>query len=94
MSASKTRLTKYLGKDGAAIYAAKITEIYPFVKMPGAFTLKFGELDKQAHLVPLWMAENHPEVGGYFVAYDLPDGQTKCRYETSDGMAQKYTVIA
>ena len=90
MAASKTRLTKYLGADGAAVYAAKITSIEPFVKMPGALTLKFGELDKQAHLIPAWIAEHSPQVGGYFVAYDLPDGQTMCRYETADTIARNY----
>lgn len=94
MAASKTRLTKYLGHDGAAVYAAKITEIIPFTAAgapPDSATLKFGELDKQAHLVGSWIAEQQPKVGGYFVAYDMPDGQTLCRYETADALAQRYT---
>lgn len=94
MAASKTRLTKYLGKDGAAVYAAKITEIVPFNiagAPPGSLTLKFGEMDKKSNLVGSWVAEHRPQVGGYFVVYDLPDGQTMCRYESAAELAQRYT---
>lgn len=94
MSASKTRLTKYLGKDGAAVYAAKITEILPFTPVGaprGSATLKFGELDKKANLIGSWIAEQNPRVGGYFVVYDLPDGQTLCRFESAESVSQNYT---
>lgn len=94
MSASKTRLTKYLGKDGAAVYAAKITEIVPF-KMAGApagsATLKFGELDKKSNLIGPWIEEHQPQVGGFFVVYDMPDGQTLCRYESAAAIEKNYT---
>lgn len=94
MAASKTRLTKYLGKDGAAVYAAKITGMEPFIQVgapAGSMTLKFGELKKQSHLIGPWIAEQNPSVGGYFVVYDLPDGQTLCRYESAERIDQNYT---
>lgn len=93
MAASKTRLTKYLGKDGAAVYAAKITEIVPFTMAgapAGSATLKFGELDKKSNLIGPWVAEHNPQVGGYFVVYDMPDGQTLCRYASAEIVAQNY----
>lgn len=97
MAASKTRLTKYIDRDGAAIYAAKITAITPF-SQPGAplgsMTLMFGELDKKSHLIGSWVAEQNPQVGGYFVCYDTPDGKTMCRHETASSIAQNYTVAA
>lgn len=77
------------------MYAAKITEIVPFT-MPGApagsATLKFGELDKKSNLVGSWVAEHLPQVGGYFVVYDMNDGQTMCRHETAASMAQNYVA--
>lgn len=91
MAASKTRLTKYLGKDGAAVYAAKITEIVPFAPPVGARTLKFGELGKQSHLIPQWVADHGPQVGGYFVVYDASEGQTLARYESAASMESNYT---
>lgn len=94
MAASKTRLTKYLGKDGAAVYAAKITEIVPFIMAgapAGSATLKFGELDKKSNLIGSWIAQHQPQVGGYFVVYDMPDGQTLCRYEPADSVANNYS---
>lgn len=95
MAASKTRLTKHRDKGGAAVYAAKITEIVPFTQAGapgGSMTLKFGELGKKSNLIGSWIAEQNPKVGGYFVVYDLPDGQTLCRYETAASVAQNYTV--
>lgn len=97
MAASNTRLTKYLGKEGAAVYVAKITEIVPFTQAgapPGSKTLMFGELDKRSNLIGQWISEHDPKVGGYFVVYDLPDGQTMCRYESPEKMAQNYTRVA
>lgn len=91
MSAAKTRLTKYLGKDGAVVYAAKITAILPYQRVLGARTLKFGDLGKQSHLIPEWLAAHNPQVGGYFVVYDLPDGQAQCRYESAESIARHYT---
>lgn len=97
MAASKTRLTKYRGKDGTAVYAAKITEIVPFT-MPGApagsATLKFGELDKKSNLVGSWVAEHRPQVGGYFIVYDRNDGQTFCRYDSAESMESSGYVRA
>lgn len=93
MSASKTRLTKYLGKDGDSVYAAKITEIIPFTPVgapPGSATLKFGELDKKANLVGAWISEHQPVVGGYFVVYDKPDGQTLCRFDSAEILGRDY----
>lgn len=98
MAASKTGLSKFNGNDGSVIYAAKITEITPFSipgAPPGSATLKFGELgSKKANLVGQWVMEHSPEVGGYFVCYDLTDGQTLCRYESAQSIAQKFTVQA
>lgn len=97
MAASKTRLTKYLGKDGAEVYAAKITEIVPFTMVgapAGSATLKFGELDKKSNLIGPWMAEHLPQVGGYFVVYDLPDGQSMCRHESAQSIEKNYTRAA
>jgi hypothetical protein len=90
VGAAKTRLTKYLGKDGAAVYAAKITEILPFSPPVGARTLIFGELKKRSNLVPQWVADHGPQVGGYFVVYDA-DGQTLCRYEPASSIENNYT---
>lgn len=94
MAASKTKLTKYIGKDGAAIFAAKITEMVPFTQVgapPGSATLKFGELGKRSNLIGAWVAQNNPQVGGYFVVYDTPEGQTLCRFESAERVAQEYT---
>lgn len=94
MSASNTRLHKYVGKDGAEIYAAKITAIEPF-NMPGApagsMTLFFGELgQKRSNLIGPWVAQHSPKVGGYFVCYDV-DGQTLARYEPAERIAASYS---
>lgn len=94
MAASKTRLTKYLGKDGDAVYAAKITEIVPFSPPVGARTLMFGELGKRANLIPRWISDHGPQIGGYFVVYDASDGQTLCRYEPAEVIARDYERVA
>lgn len=73
MSARKTRLTEYEGE----VFAAKITDIQPR-EMPGipgiCMTLTFGELGKRAILIPSWVEENKPAVGGFFVVKDGPNG--------------------
>lgn len=92
MSASRTGLTKYIGHDGSKIFASEITAIVPYVPVgapPGSMTLKLGV--KKANLVGSWISQHQPQVGGFFVCYDLPDGQTLCRYESATNMAQKYT---
>lgn len=95
MGAVSTGLTKYTDRNGAVIFAAKITEITPFTPSgapPGSATLKFGEFgSKKANLIGSWIAQHNPEVGGYFVCYDLTDGQTLCRYESASHIAQNYT---
>lgn len=98
MAASNTGLTKYIGKDGAAVYAAKITSMAPF-SLPGApagsMTLFFGELGKKrSNLVGPWVAQHNPQAGGYFVCYDLPDGQTMCRYESAASIAADFNLEA
>lgn len=94
MAASKARLTKYIGADGSAVYAAKITEIVPFEAVPGALTLQFGDLDKRANLVPEWIAQHKPKVGGYFLVFDRADGQTLCRFESDVAMERDYVRAA
>lgn len=92
MAASKTRLTKYLGKNGTEIFAAKITEIRPFAPPEGARTLIFGELNRRSNLIPQWVADHGPQVGGYFVVYDASDGQTLCRYEPASNIEKNYSL--
>lgn len=98
MGAAKTGLPKYVGHDGSTIFASEITEIVPYLPMgapPGSATLKFGHLGgKKANLVGSWISQHQPKVGGYFVCYDLPDGQTLCRYESAANMAQNFSKAA
>ena len=97
MAASKTGLTRYISKDGKEIYAAKITKITPFTQAgapPGSKTLHLEEMNKKSNLIGDWIMAHGPQVGGYFVAYDAGDGQTLCRHETAETMAQDYTVAS
>lgn len=81
MQACKTGLSTFTNKTGNPVYAEKITAmelLEPAQKdHPGSTTLIFGESDKQAHLIGTWMAENKPEVGGYFVVKDTDCGNGK-----------------
>lgn len=75
--AVKTGLPEYKRGD-KSVYAAKITGMELFLAVqrqhPGATTLFFGEIDSKSNLIPKWMEEQKPEVGGYFVVEDGDDG--------------------
>mgnify|MGYP001593851256 CR=1 FL=1 len=93
MAASKTGLPRYVSKDGKEIFAARITKITPYDQAgspPGSMVLHLGELDKKVNMVGQWVREHLPQVGGYFVCYDLSDGHTLCRYEGAQAIAEGY----
>ncbi len=95
MAASKTGLTRYVSKDGKEIFAAKITKMTPYDQVgapPGSTTMHLGELDKKVNMIGPWMHEHLPQVGGYFVCYDILDGHTLCRYETAAVIELDYTA--
>lgn len=51
--------------------AARIAEIIPMnvPGIPGCVKLKFSDCEKEANVLGYWVAQNSPEVGGYFVAF-------------------------
>jgi hypothetical protein len=94
MSAAKTRFPAYM-KGGEKVYAAKITSIEPFARhwlppeLSGSMRVTFGDIDRHANIVPSWLNQHNPQVGGFFVVRDGPNG-TVAEYVAPEQFAQSY----
>lgn len=67
MATHRSGLPAYAEGAGAAC----ISEIIPLnvPNVPGCVKLRFSDCDKETSVLGWWVAQNAPEVGGYFVAY-------------------------
>ncbi len=89
MGASKTGLDEYK-KNGKSVFAVKIISIEDYPHVTGAKTIKFlrpNGNQAEANLLPAWVQEHNPQVGGYWVVDDTENGRTQAKFEAD---AQKF----
>jgi hypothetical protein len=95
MSAEKTGLKKYttVTNQAGCAYAGRIEAVAAYNKIgapSGAKTLTFSDSPKRVNLIPEWIAQNNPAVGGYFVVEDL-HGNTVCKFVDATTFSAAFT---
>lgn len=96
MSASKTRMTRYVRVDGQEVFAEQIATIedYPnpqdHIQLRGAKILTFTN-GRVANVLPTWAVKYPLTAGGYFIALDI-SGKVDAIYESESSFAANYTI--
>lgn len=88
---AKSGLPEYFG-DGESVWAAKITSVEPFNRgdLIGCARLGFAEEDRHANIIPRWVQQFNPQVGGYFVCF----AEREPIFLLEDAFKQRYTLVA
>lgn len=89
--ASKTGLPEYK-KGDKVVYASQIVAMMPFKSevYDGAMTIWFDGADKKAHMIPSWVTQNAPEVGGYWCVRDTETGSSECFYKSAPDFEKEF----